>query len=146
MLNRRYQVEGYFSVEAALLLPMVILFMTVMIFMAFYSYDRCILEQSAWQAAIRGSYNCFDSNEAAQEAASKAAQTLVKEKLFAVSDLSYSVKASMLYVEVSYDCKVNMPFITWLGEFVHDKDFSINVTRKVPRCRQTEIVRLKNKN
>lgn len=143
MLEKKYQFEGYFSVEAAILLPIVMLFMTMMIFVAFYSYDRCILEQSAWQAAIRGSHNCFSNNEEAQEAASKAAKSLVKGKLFAVSDLSYNVKVSMLYVEVSYDCKVNMPCLTWLGEYIQDRDFSINVTRKVPRCRQTSIVRLK---
>lgn len=143
MLKKKYTLGGYFSVEAALLLPMVMMLMTMMIFMAFYSYDRCILEQSAWQAAIRGSYNCFNSNEEAQEAAGKAAQTLVKEKLFAVNELSYSVKVSLLYVEVSYKCKVNMPCLTWLGEFIQDRDFTINVTHKVPRCRQTEIIRLK---
>lgn len=143
MLKKKYTLGGYFSVEAALLLPMVMVLMTMMIFMAFYSYDRCILEQSAWQAAIRGSYNCFNSNEEAQEAAGKAAQTLVKEKLFAVNELSYSVKVSLLYVEVSYKCKINMPCLTWLGEFIQDRDFTINVTRKVPRCRQTEIIRLK---
>ena len=53
MIKRR--TGGYFTVEAALILPMVILFMTTMLFVGFYVYDRCMLEHCAYEAAVRGS-------------------------------------------------------------------------------------------
>lgn len=136
--------KGYFTVEASMILPMVTLFMTVMIFMSFYSYDRCILEQSAFQAAVRGSSNLIHSNEDAYLVAYEAASELVNEKLFAVSNLTYEVTASALCVTVTYDCEVNMPFITWLSEFISDVDFTIHVEKKVLRNRQVDTVRLLN--
>ena len=57
---RRYLSEktgGYFTVEAALLLPFVMMSIVFMIFLSFYCYDRCILEQCAYAAALRGSSN-----------------------------------------------------------------------------------------
>ena len=51
MIKRR--MGGYFTVEAALILPMVILFMTTMLFVGFYVYDRCMLEHCAYEAAER---------------------------------------------------------------------------------------------
>ena len=44
--DKKYE-DAYFTVEAALLIPMVMLFTVMMIFLSFYSYDRCILERSA---------------------------------------------------------------------------------------------------
>ena len=45
---------GYFTVEAALLLPFVMMSIVFMIFLSFYCYDRCILEQCAYAAAKEG--------------------------------------------------------------------------------------------
>ena len=57
MIFLRDTEKGYFTVEAALVFPMALLFTAMMIFLAFYSYDRCILEQSAYEAALRGTGN-----------------------------------------------------------------------------------------
>lgn len=132
---------GYFTIEAALLLPMTLLFIVMMIFLGFYSYDRCILEQSAWQAAVRGSSNQFQSNEEAYQATCYAAESLIKEKLFAVKDITYGVTVTALHVEVSYECSIQMPCLTWLGEYVEDTDFTIHVKKTMYRSRQTAIVR-----
>ena len=52
MIFLRDTEKGYFTVEAALVFPMALLFTAMMIFLAFYSYDRCILEQSAYGREI----------------------------------------------------------------------------------------------
>lgn len=134
--------SAYFTVEAALILPMVILFTTVMIFMAFYSYDRCVIEQSAYEAALRGTSNHFDSAQEAYEAAEMAAGRLVDQRLFAVNDLTHSVSVTADSVIVSYSCKVNMPLIAWLSEFTDDLDFSFSVVREAKRNKQTQSIRM----
>lgn len=132
---------AYFTVEASLILPMALLFITMMVFLAFYSYDRCIMEQSAYEAALRGTGSHFDSAEEAYKASETAAGRLVSEKLFAIRDFGYSVSVTADCVTVSYSGVVNMPLLSWLGEYVNDLDFSLNVSREAKRCKQTKTIR-----
>ena len=83
MIFLRDTEKGYFTVEAALVFPMALLFTAMMIFLAFYSYDRCILEQSAYEAALRGTGNHIRSAQEAYNQAYEAAARLTEEKLFA---------------------------------------------------------------
>lgn len=133
---------GYFTVEAALILPMVLLILTTMLFMGFYSYDRCILEQSAYEAALRGSSNRLSTQEEAFAEAESAAQSLLTEKVFAVSGLTYTVTVTQKSVTVAYECNVNVPFISWLSEYLENVDFNICVAKTVPRSRPVEKIRL----
>ena len=42
-----------------MILPVAMLFTVMMIFLAFYSYDRCVMEHSAYEAAMRGDEQSF---------------------------------------------------------------------------------------
>lgn len=138
--DKRYE-DAYFTVEAALILPMVMLFTTMMIFLAFYSYDRCILEHSAYEAALRGTSSHIKTAEEAYTQARMAAGRLVEEKLFAVKDFHYNISVEANAVTVSYHCIINMPFILWLGEYVSDVDMALDISRSARRYRQTRTIR-----
>lgn len=138
--DQRY-VSAYFTVEASLIIPMVMLLTVMMIFLAFYSYDRCILEHSAYEAALRGSGNQLDTAEKAKAAALSAAARLTEEKLFAMHDFQYSVSVDADRVTVNYHCVVNMPFVTWLSEYVSGIDLTLDVSRSAKRCRQARTIR-----
>lgn len=133
--------NGYFTVEAALIFPMVLLFTVMMIFLAFYSYDRCVLEQSAYEAALRGTGNHIKNAQEAYEQAYEAAGRLVEEKLFAMHDFEYEVSVSAEFVTVRYQCVVNMPLMGWLCEYVSGIDLALDVSSDARRCRQTRTIR-----
>ena len=132
---------AYFTVEASLILPIVMLFTTMMIFLAFYSYDRCILGHSAYEAALRGAGCHIKTASEAQALAENAAGSLVEEKLFAIKDFHYSVSADGDSVTVTYYCAVNMPFITWLGEYVSEIDMTFEISRSAKRYRPARTIR-----
>lgn len=144
-MGEKQRYDGYFTVEAALIMPMVLLFMTTMLYAAFYVYDRCMLEQCAYQAALRGSSNLNRTNEAAYKAAENAAVSLVTDKIYAASDLSYFITVTATEVSVEYDCKVNIPMLGWLSEYIKDLDFGIHTVKNVPRSRQVRLIRLMNR-
>lgn len=124
-----------------MILPVVMLFTVMMIFLAFYSYDRCVMEHSAYEAALRGACGYFNTAEEAESAACEAAQELIKEKLFAIHDFSYDVRVDAASVTVTYRCVVNMPFVTWLGEYVPKMDMSLEISRSAGRFRPARTVR-----
>ena len=140
MKDKNY-LNGYFTIEAALILPLVMLFITTLIFLAFYSYDRCIMELSAYEAALSGTSNHIKDTKEAKKEAKEAAEKLIEGKLFAISDVSCEADADATQIIVSYSGKINMPFISWLGKYISDTDFSINVSKKAKRSCQTKIIR-----
>lgn len=139
-VKKRYEM-AYFTVEASLILPVVMLFTVMMIFLAFYSYDRCVMEHSAYEAALRGTSSHFRTAQEAEEAARKAAAGLVDEKLFAMRDFTYDVSVDADSVTVVYHCIVNMPFVTWLGEYVSGIDMTLDVSQSARRLRPVRTIR-----
>ncbi|MCM1183080.1 MAG: pilus assembly protein [Roseburia sp.] len=138
---RGKRAAAYLTVEAALLLPMALLFIVLMIFLAFYSYDRCILEQSAYEAALRGTGSGIDSAEAAYDASAEAAMQLVRDRLFAVREVEYQVSVTPDAVIVTYRCEVNVPLIAWLGKYVEALDFSFEAHGEARRIRPVRTIR-----
>lgn len=48
------KIDAYFTVEAALVFPIVLAVIVFTIYLLFFQYDRCLLEQSAGVLAMRG--------------------------------------------------------------------------------------------
>lgn len=140
LVKKRCQ-AAYFTVEAALILPMVMLFTVMMIFLAIYSYDRCVMEHSAYEAALRGTGSQFKTAEEAESEACTAADKLVGEKLFAVQNFSYDVSVNAKSVTVTYHCTVNMPFMTWLSEYVSGMNTTLDISKSAERFRPTRTIR-----
>lgn len=132
---------AYFTVEASLILPLTMLFTVMMIFLAFYSYDRCILEHSAYEAALRGTGSHIRTAEAAGDQARIAASRLVEGKLIAIGDVSYDIEVDADKVTVAYHCVVNMPFVTWLGEYALGTDMTLDVSRSAMRHMLVRMIR-----
>lgn len=139
--NKNRSEEAYFTVEAALVLPIVMLLTVMMIFLAIYSYDRCVMEHSAYEAALRGTNSHFRTAREAESAACAAAEKLVEGKLFAVHDFNYDVGVDAQSVTVTYHCVVNMPLITWLAEYVSGIDTTLDISGSAGRRCPARIIR-----
>lgn len=54
-INMKHTLHGYMTVEAALLMPMVLYSLFFIIFAGFFQYDRCIAEQDGKMIVVRAS-------------------------------------------------------------------------------------------
>lgn len=140
MMNKKARVEGYFTVEAALIFPMVMFLTIVLMFVAFYTYDRSRLEHCAWEACMAGARNCHKTNEEAHDAALEAAKFCVGDSLFAVKNLDTEVDVNLLEVTVTYKCQVNMPFLNLVSSLT-ESDFVIEVSESLSKNKQVTVVR-----
>ena len=55
--------NAYFSLEACLILPLVFYVILFMIYVGFYQYDRCLLEQDVYRMLIRAQQTRFADNQ-----------------------------------------------------------------------------------
>lgn len=137
----RRKEAGYFTVEAALILPIAMMCIVFMTFLSFYCYNRCILEQCAYAAALRGSSNRFVSNQEAYTEALTSAEGLISEKLFAVKELKTTVRVSGVAVTVTYECEVNMPVADWIKAVIGMDAMTLEVSKEVLRNNTVSILR-----
>lgn len=77
--------NAYFTVEAALVLPVVISILLFIIYILFYQYDRCLLEQDMGAMALWGSLEEADDAGELQEKAERRMTELYREKYMAWS-------------------------------------------------------------
>jgi hypothetical protein len=61
--SKSYSLGGYFTVEAALVMPIVIACVLLIIYMWFFQYDRCLLEMDTYAAVLRSVHTDAENNE-----------------------------------------------------------------------------------
>lgn len=50
--------NGYFTVEASMLMPLVLSLIALIFYLTFYLYDRCVISQDVYILAFRGALQC----------------------------------------------------------------------------------------
>lgn len=62
------KLDAYFTVEASMVMPMVIAAVLLVVYLLFFQYDRCLMEQNTGRLALRGCTGDFaDGEELVQE-------------------------------------------------------------------------------
>lgn len=139
--HRHKTEDGYMTLEAALLFPFIFTSIILLIYLSFFIYDRCRLENSAYIAALRGSRMITEENEEITEEVSRIANELVDGHLIAATDVSQQVEVSMNEVKVSYTAKVAPPFGTLLVQMVDRDIFTIRAGEKAKKIRILMTIR-----
>ena len=62
---QRKNYKAYFTVEAAVLYPIVLGVIVLMTYLLFFQYDRCLLEQDMGRAAVRSGSRWMQKKDAA---------------------------------------------------------------------------------
>lgn len=79
----RKMINGYFSLEAALILPMVLWIILSMVYLLLFQYNRCLMEQDTGILALRGAVMQVQNNEDRVIRLSKMVEEMNSEKYMA---------------------------------------------------------------
>ena len=83
-------IDGYMTVEASFIIPMVLCVIVIMIYTAFYLYDRCLFHQDAYLLCYRESI-CKEKEAPQNKIAADRAKTF-GNKYFALSSVETAAK------------------------------------------------------
>lgn len=89
MKRKKTSAEAYFTVEAAMVIPIVLGILVMLIYLAFYLYDRCILAQDCYVLSYRQSIEKGGADRAGPSAAAEQ----LGEKLFMLSGIDTDCSA-----------------------------------------------------
>lgn len=100
--------EAYFTVEAVLIFPMALYICIFIIYSGFYIYDRCVISQDAYRAALRGSSLYKQDNNEVYDAAEGTLKTLMTDKYIA-AECTFMIKVKQ-EVNITVEGSTVMPF------------------------------------
>ena len=136
--------EAYFTVEAVLVFPLALYICIFIIYSGFYIYDRCVIGQDAYRAALRGSSIYRQDNREVYNAAEDTLKMLMSDKYIA-AECSYVIKVQQ-DADITTEGSTVMPF-RGLALLTGQEDWHIKETAKsrclnpvffIRMCRQLE--------
>lgn len=115
----RKRTGAYMTVEAVLILPIVFGVILLVIYLWFYQYDRCLMEQDAGMLAMRGAAMGAEDYEERMEATKSLLAENYAGKYVAWEDLGTDIKIAKGKISVKQKGSIPFPFsglAFWDGE------------------------------
>lgn len=129
--------KGYFTVEASLIMPVVVMIWGLMVCLNFYVYDSCILFQDTYSITFRASAKSIDDN-AQKEYILKQWKSQCGDKYFSVTDNDIEVTVNR---SIHIKSIINMNWSDTLYWFRQKNGSQIAVQLEVKKINPAQFVR-----
>lgn len=134
----RKRIKGYFTVEASMIIPLVIFLFSFIFYLTFYLYDRCVISQDAYILAFQGSI-CYDrSPEEIRNYVEGKSREQFGKKYLGFTDFSHSVQVDHFKVWVEAGGTVKASFIKSL---LKQDNWAFGTIKSADRICPTDCVR-----
>ncbi len=137
----RKMVKGYMTIEASFIVSWTVFLFVLLIYLSFYSYDKCVLFQDAYAVCFRGSIQKKENQVVPY--ISSHMQEQFGRKYFGVGQVQGSVDRNGNTTSIVGECQVKVPIKQIFT--MHDKAGwkistraraqIINPTKVIRRCR-----------
>ncbi len=131
---------GYYTVEAAMLMPILLTCILLIIYMSFYVHDKCVLDCVCYEAALRGAM-VTDPEADPVKKAEDAARELLDKRMIVSKNVEIDAKATALEISVSGKADFRIPKGIVLIPELRRKGISISADKKYSSVQPIEVVR-----
>ena len=132
-------VKGSYTVEAALVFPIVLAVILFLIYSAFYMHNRAVLMEAAYETAIYGTtLDVSDIDTAKRKVLGKCYRSL-SDRLISAGKPSYDIQANKNRITVSVKSTMNTVQLEGIGSY---QNSTLSVTRSANYVNPIDRVRL----
>ncbi|MDE7231796.1 MAG: hypothetical protein K2N37_01790 [Lachnospiraceae bacterium] len=134
----RRTAKGYMTVEAAFLITWTVFLFVLLIYLSFYSYDKCVLFQDAYTVCFRGSIQKKEDQVVPYINAHM--QQQFGRKYFGVGKVQGTVDRNGNTTSVTGECQVKVPIRQFFT--MHDRaGWKIKTKAKAQIINPTKVIR-----
>lgn len=101
--------EGNFTIECALIMPIVMLCILSVIWMMIYMYDRIMINKALIHGVLACDYLCGESNLNIKKAVEKSINENLAGTLVAVDTIEIKVACNDIWCKVEIEARLNVP-------------------------------------
>ena len=141
--------KAYFTVEASLIMPLILGGIIFTIYLGLYLYDVCVIKQAAYIAALRGSQLADASTGEIEIYVDRQLEKLLGNQILAKRCVEQAVNVTANKVKVKINANIKMPFaefvsaVTGLWEIESsaeaDRVNPVNIIRNVRKINDNPI-------
>ena len=110
--------NAYFTMEASLLMPLILGGIIFVIYLGVYLYDVCTLKQVSYIASLRGSLLKEMSGEEIKEYTKQELERLLENQILAKEKLETKIHVTNSKVKINISTKITMPFSNFISQAV----------------------------
>lgn len=132
------KVGGFFTVEAAVIVPLTIFLFCFLFYLTFYLYNRCVVSQDAYLLAFRGSLHCHLYPEEIEQYVLEQSELKMGRKYIALNGLISAVEADAEKVTVKATGGMKTSFT---GQFLHQQYWNLSIEREAGKMCPAEFIR-----
>lgn len=107
-MNRKKMIKGSFTIEAAIIMPIIIIITVMLIYLSFYLYNACLLSQTSYQSALRGSLREGEGTEM-EQCMQEAQKEISNKRLPALSEICFTNEVKGKEVSVDIYAGIHFP-------------------------------------
>lgn len=135
------KLSGYFTVEAAFVMPIVVCVLALLCYLGFFMCNRCLLLQDAYIMGLRGSAQEGLSNEKTATYILDQGKEIL-QKYYAISEIEKEVKVEMREITVALECEMKIPFafFSWEEEKMSGV-WKIREEKKFDRTKPVDFIK-----
>lgn len=134
----RRTAKGYMTVEAAFLITWTVFLFVLLIYLSFYSYDKCVLFQDAYTVCFRGSIQ--KEEDQVVPYINTHMQQQFGRKYFGVGKVQGTVDRNGNTTSVTGECQVKVPIRQFFT--MHDRTgWKIKTKAKAQIINPTKVIR-----
>lgn len=131
--------KAYMTIEATLIFPMILGGIIFTIYLGFYLYNACVINQISYIAALRGSQLTEGSSKEIRLYVEEQLQQLMKEKLLGKGEIKQGVVVDFSEIKVKVELKMTVPVMEEIP-FV-EQLWKIKSEAKASRVNPVAIIR-----
>jgi len=136
------EIKGYFTIEAALLMPVFICVIALLCYLAFYMCNRVILLQDSYVSGLRGGLRQELTNEEIAAYALQQSKGFADE-YYAISQINRRVQVNGRKIVVEFEGKMQIPFpiLTWKDGGIKNQEWKIKEKKIIDRTNPVAFIR-----
>lgn len=141
--NNEFCTAGFMTVEAAVLVPFLLVFYISFTYLLIFCYDRALLSQDAYSLAVCAKTSYFDDPDSMdRKMADKVSELIQMRPYVAASDMSVDVTKEGM--EITVDCSVEFrnPLAGIFGVWPVYQNGTITASKKISVTNPVDVMRM----
>lgn len=132
--NNKELSNAYFTVEAAMVMPMVIAIQILLLYLLIFQYNRCLLEQDIATLSVRANTLVGEDDWTLLERMKKEAEGIYQDKYIAWESNSPTMELKKNMIKVEQEGRLVFPFFNngWSVENMWETNISYEIKRVSP--------------
>lgn len=135
------ELKGSYTIEAALLMPLILGTIVILIYMSFFLHDRAVLREGAIILANRYSNEQHLSNDVIKQRLMEVSDEVINQKVIITKNIYTQITVKDKEIIVASSGEFQFPNMYIVGSIVNRHNFTISTNKVMKRLKPVDFIR-----